>query len=368
MTRTTATGEAVERRAAPVAPNWRFRTYAAGVALALVPALVARTAAGLTLTLALLLAWFTADLVVRRRRAARRHREEVVQLRQLLDREPIEAHYLEGRDEDGAALDVAELRRFGDRPIASVDPHHSLRHRWIAEVVDRFVPAGARVLDLGCRHGLMTAVFADRGDRVTGADLNPAALRMARTLRPGLRLVRADVQALPFVSGRADAIALTEVIEHLAQPAAALAEVQRCLRPGGVFVLTTNNRHGVTWTEWSNPLAVVAKLAGFAVPAVLPPPAVLWSDGHGRLAFYHTDFSARDMRRLVRGAGLDVVWMRSYAHVGELPEVLSRLAPQWTERRAAAVLHRIDRVLNAIPLARGLGMHWLIVGRKPAEA
>lgn len=364
-----AVRETVESAApARVAANWRFRTYVAGLALAIVPALAVRSAAGATVTLALLLGWCTADLVVRRRRAARRYREEVVQLRRLLDREAIEAHYLEGRDEDGVALDVGELRRFGDRPVAAVDPHHYLRHRWIGEVVDRFVPRRARVLDLGCQHGLMTAVFAERGDRVTGADLNPAALGMARALRPALRLVRADVQALPFASGRADAVALTEVIEHLARPAAALAEVERCLRPGGVFVLTTNNRHGVTWTEWSNPLAVAAKLVGFAMPSALPPPAVLWSDGDGRLAFYHTDFSARDMRRLVRQAGLDVVWMRSYAHVGELPEVLRRLAPAWTERRAAAVLHRIDRVLNAIPLARGLGMHWLIVGRKPARA
>jgi predicted RNase H-like HicB family nuclease len=34
----------------------------------------------------------------------------------------------------GAGLDVEDLRRFGDRPAAVVDPHHYLRRRWIAEV------------------------------------------------------------------------------------------------------------------------------------------------------------------------------------------------------------------------------------------
>jgi 2-polyprenyl-3-methyl-5-hydroxy-6-metoxy-1,4-benzoquinol methylase len=350
---------------AALARHWRLRTYAAGVAAALAPAVAAGGAPGVVTTLALLLGWLAADLAVRRRRAVDRHRAETALLRALLARETIEAHYAEGRDEHRTALAVGALQRFGERPIRSVDPHHYLRRRWVAGIAARFIPVGARVLDLGCQHGLITAVFVERGDRVTGADLNPAALGLARALEPGFRVVRADVGASPFASGCADAIALTEVVEHVAEPAATLGEVARCLRPGGVVVITTNNRHGVTWTEWINPLAVAAKAVGFAVPRVLPPPAVLWRDDARRLAFYHTDFSAVEIRRLVRQAGLAIVSMRSYAHLGEVCEALRRVAPAWTERRAAAVLHRIDRVCNAIPVVRGLGMHWLIVARKP---
>jgi SAM-dependent methyltransferase len=84
-----------------------------------------------------------------------------------------------------------------------------------------------RVLDVG-------------GARQRGAFRRPAGARwvvadIERALRPD---VTADVQALPFRAAAFDAVKATELLEHVPDVAAALAEVRRVLKPGGHAVIT----------------------------------------------------------------------------------------------------------------------------------
>ena len=117
-----------------------------------------------------------------------------------------------------------------------------------------------------------------------------------------------------------------------------------------------------------NPLNVMEKLIGLAWPAVLPPPGLVWRHEALGLSYYHTNFTADEIRALFREAGLEIAWWRSYHHLGEVQHSLVRLFPEWTERRAAGLLHAVDRICNLLPLVNRLGLYWLIVGRKPAEA
>jgi SAM-dependent methyltransferase len=94
-----------------------------------------------------------------------------------------------------------------------------------------------RILDAGCGTGGLTRRLATSG-RVVGVDLSPVALRLAAT-RPGLALARADVATLPFDDCAFDAVVAADVLYHraVADDRAALAELARVCRPGGVVVL-----------------------------------------------------------------------------------------------------------------------------------
>jgi SAM-dependent methyltransferase len=96
------------------------------------------------------------------------------------------------------------------------------------------VPAGARVLDLGCGDGYLCELLAARGARAVGVDVSLEELAVFRARAAGWP-VAARAQALPFVDGAFDA-----AVSHLAfmlmeDAPAVVAELLRVLRPGGRF-------------------------------------------------------------------------------------------------------------------------------------
>ncbi len=101
---------------------------------------------------------------------------------------------------------------------------------------------GDRVLDLGCGAGDFTALAAEAGAEVIGADVAQSALRRAQSRHPGLdfRLIPID-EPLPLADNAFDLVWASEVIEHVADTAQWLSEVRRVLAPGGRAMLTTPN-------------------------------------------------------------------------------------------------------------------------------
>jgi SAM-dependent methyltransferase len=100
---------------------------------------------------------------------------------------------------------------------------------------------GREVLDLGCGAGYGTAYLADTARRVVGADVDSTAIAYARDryARPNVDFEVVDASALPFPAGSFDTVAAFEMIEHVEEAGAVVAEVARVLRPGGTFVLST---------------------------------------------------------------------------------------------------------------------------------
>jgi ubiquinone/menaquinone biosynthesis C-methylase UbiE len=104
------------------------------------------------------------------------------------------------------------------------------------------LPAGARVLDFGCGSGDITRALDCRGFVMTGIDLSPAMIEMAR-LGPGASNItwmtaHANGVALPFANAVFDAALASSVLEYHPDPAAQIVEIARVLRSGGVFVFT----------------------------------------------------------------------------------------------------------------------------------
>jgi demethylmenaquinone methyltransferase / 2-methoxy-6-polyprenyl-1,4-benzoquinol methylase len=115
--------------------------------------------------------------------------------------------------------------------------------RWRRAVVDH-TAAGSphRVLDVATGPaGVALAVAGRTGADVAGVDLNEPMLRagLARTRRPGqrgrVRLAVARADDLPFADGTFDAVTFSYLLRYVDDPAATVAEMARCLRPGGTL-------------------------------------------------------------------------------------------------------------------------------------
>ncbi len=95
----------------------------------------------------------------------------------------------------------------------------------------------ARILEVGCGSGVVTAELARRAARgAFGVDRRVDVLRAARARRLGARFAAADAEALPFRDGVIDAVVVAFVLVWLAEPAAFLNEARRVLKTDGIFV------------------------------------------------------------------------------------------------------------------------------------
>lgn len=99
---------------------------------------------------------------------------------------------------------------------------------------------GRTLLDVGCGFGAFSGQAVARGARVTSLDIGLQLLGRTRQ-QCGSRPVNADACRLPFADASFDVVISSECIEHTLDPAAALREISRVARPGGLIVVTTPN-------------------------------------------------------------------------------------------------------------------------------
>lgn len=119
----------------------------------------------------------------------------------------------------------------------------SLRENFARRVrrLPRPADGGAhRLLDLGAAYGFAVDEAHRAGWNAVGIEISRAAARRAALVTGG-RIAVADASRTPFGSRGFDVVTLWDVLEHLRDPHAAIAEAARLLRPGGCLVLTTGD-------------------------------------------------------------------------------------------------------------------------------
>jgi SAM-dependent methyltransferase len=155
----------------------------------------------------------------------------------------------------------------------------------VLEMVDRFVallPAGARVLDLGCGPAHESAWLRERGLDAVGGDLSDGMLAQARRFFPGGPLVQLDMRGLPFAERSFAAVWCMASLLHIptSEAPGVLTEVRRVLRGPDLLALALQEGDGERWD------------GGYV-------------EGVER---FFARYSPTQARRLIEGAGFDVEW------------------------------------------------------------
>lgn len=123
------------------------------------------------------------------------------------------------------------------------------RNRIILRVFRRYLaqPPRPRVLEIGCGTGYVLQGLAAEGRyELTGLEEHLAGLRHARERLPAVEFVQADARDLPYESVF-DAVGAFDVIEHIDDDGAVLANMNRALKPGGIVVVTVP-QHQWLWS------------------------------------------------------------------------------------------------------------------------
>jgi demethylmenaquinone methyltransferase / 2-methoxy-6-polyprenyl-1,4-benzoquinol methylase len=135
--------------------------------------------------------------------------------------------------------------------------------RWRRFLVSR-LPRGGHVLDVATGTGLVAAELLRQGFKVTGVDLSPEMLAVARRrFGDQVELIQASAEALPLASASVDHLTVAYPLRYVTDPAATLAELARVVGPGGVVAsLEMGVPQGPARPLWDLHVQVVLPLAG----------------------------------------------------------------------------------------------------------
>jgi ubiquinone/menaquinone biosynthesis C-methylase UbiE len=208
-------------------------------------------------------------------------------------------------------------------------------------------------LDCGCASGGYTIALARHGaDEVIGLDLEADRIARAQAERPpdlmNVSFACASSEELPFPDERFDGVLLNEVLEHVGDERATLAEIRRVLRPGGVLALMSPNRyfpfegHGM-------------RLGSRSID--VPVPVLPWLPSALAMRYMRArNYWPGELQNLVRQAGFEIVTTESIFPVFEVYPWL----PAPVVRRYREAVPRLE----TLPFVRRFGVSTFVLGRR----
>ncbi len=144
-----------------------------------------------------------------------------------------------------------------DDPVALLRAENKVKTPWILERITE----SSKILDVGCGAGFLTNELAQAKHDVTGVDLSGDSLEVAKRFDKtrSVKYQIADAYNLPFEDGSFDVVCALDFLEHVEDPARAIAEFSRVLKPGGQFFFHTFSRNPLSWF-------VIIKLVEWLIP------------------------------------------------------------------------------------------------------
>jgi ubiquinone/menaquinone biosynthesis C-methylase UbiE len=255
---------------------------------------------------------------------------------------------------------------------------HEMRYDLISAAAGDACPDGGVVLDLGCGSALVADRLATRALTYVGVDYGGHHIAYAKTKHDAepkaLRTVfaRSAAEVLPFADGVFDVVVFSEVIEHLMQPELAVWEIARVLKPGGTFVMTTNNASEVPLrSPLTHLFAWLEKALGAYRPALISLRPWVWPYKVDRALLPadapdvwvpHTHHIYAETRAMFAAAGFADFRFSTF----EFPPPQAATA-KWLDakgERGRRAVDALEAVCQRLPLVNRLGTHMLVVCRK----
>lgn len=149
------------------------------------------------------------------------------------------------------------VRRYYPRFDGEVFLHNLQAHVLadvVSPIVDRYLPEDGVAVDLGCGAGTMVKEMSARARTAIGVDVDDASFRKHEGVevaaagereldrRSGAVLVKTTLSDVPVRDESVDFVTSRWVFEHLEDPGAAVHEIRRILKPGGVAMIVVPNR------------------------------------------------------------------------------------------------------------------------------
>jgi SAM-dependent methyltransferase len=143
--------------------------------------------------------------------------------------------------------------------FADLEQYHFEKLHHLPRLIDFNAYRGKRVLEVGCGAGTDLVRFARGGAEVTGVDLSPSAIALAKQNFEQQRLPadlrEADGEHLPFADASFDLVYAHGVVQYTADDRALVGECRRVLKAGGTAIFQVYNR-----VSWLNALSKMMKV------------------------------------------------------------------------------------------------------------
>lgn len=236
----------------------------------------------------------------------------------------------------------------GDSFFTDGAAYERLMGRWSRRVGDIFldwidVPENLRWIDIGCGTGVFTEELIKRCSpaKVVGIDPSAAQIAFARN-RPGLETVEfrvADAQDLPFADHGFDIAVMALVVHFLSEPAKAIAEMARVVRPGG-WASTYVWDYSVGGSPTA-PITAAMTSLGFETPL---PPSAKATSLQALLELWQSaglsEIETRVIDIAVEFADFDEFWGSMSVPVGPAGMAIAGMSPDTRERLRAGLKAR----------------------------
>jgi 2-polyprenyl-3-methyl-5-hydroxy-6-metoxy-1,4-benzoquinol methylase len=120
------------------------------------------------------------------------------------------------------------------------------RLNFIVDILEKKLPSGAEVLDVGCGNGVISRSLGEKGFTVKGIDVSEKAIARARELNrsPNVRFEVVSAEELVADGHHFHAVICSEVLEHLNDPGKLLNVLHQLLDKDGALIVTVPNGKG----------------------------------------------------------------------------------------------------------------------------
>lgn len=182
------------------------------------------------------------------------------------------------------------FQRWGARDPESFERVRAIKQASCRELLAELarLRPGGKLLDLGCAMGFLLEAAEQAGFQGFGLDLNPEAVGIAKQ-RFGDRVALGELDASAFPGVVFDAVTLVDVLEHVPDPAALLAQVHGRLAAGGVLAVLLPNAASLT-----------RRLLGRRWPHYTPEHLFFWTPAALERQLASAGFAVREIRTGIR--------------------------------------------------------------------